>query len=269
MLPQGNRKIVIRPGPGAIRLCWSRSWPLAAHWTNPRSEIPLSRPDHGQGGSCAPSAPGSGCAGLRTFSQTPTPPGTVPVLRRRSIGAPLSVREGLRPSAAAEPRNHVKMGRATVVGDARRDRALSMGTDGTLSGPEHATAGTNVKGQMADTLTAISRRRAPSALANPICNFANGLLDGPEQGRATLSPSTHDPHRAKQYREKKAEGQEPTDRSCSEAVVAHSMRGSGYKPIQNTTRVQTTRTAPMPIGMLTGSASVSRSPKYMTRTTLT
>lgn len=65
------------------------------------------------------------------------------------------------------------------------------------------------------------------------------------------------------------EGQEPTDRNCSEAVVAHSMRGSGYKPIQNTTRVQTTRTAPMPIGMLTGSASVSRSPKYITRTTLT
>ena len=63
--------------------------------------------------------------------------------------------------------------------------------------------------------------------------------------------------------------QEPTVSNCSEAVVAHSMSGSGYRPIQNTTRVQTTRTAPMPIGMLTGSASVSRSPKYITRTTFT
>ncbi len=133
-------------------------------------------------------------SGVRTLSQIPTPPGTVPVLRRRNIGAPLSIREGLRPSAAAEPRNHVEIGRATVVGDDHRDRAMSMGADGTLSGPEHATtgtlsaAGTNVKGEMTDTLTAISRRGAPSASSNPIYNFANRLLDGPAAGTGNPFP---------------------------------------------------------------------------------
>lgn len=63
-----------------------------------------------------------------------------------------------------------------------------MGADGTLSGPEHAAAGTNVKGEMTDTLTAISRRGAPSASSNPIYNFANRLLDGPAAGTGNPFP---------------------------------------------------------------------------------
>ncbi len=106
-------------------------------------------------------------------------------------------------------------------------------------------------------------------LAGGDCTTSNSRCRDVQCKPAPPATENRCPSMGKWYPGEGTAGQEPTDRNCSEAVVAHSMRGSGYKPIQNTTRVQTTRTAPMPIGILTGSASVSRSPKYITRTTLT